>query len=194
MTDNKRTFEPKGDKNLNKEEAKKDFKETSENIKDAFENNGEALKEDLEKTGDNIKEEYEESKENIKKGIEETKIDLADNVNKAKEEVEDDFDQFNKNNEFNKNNDFNKSNEANKEKVEQRDDKKVKSANTRQNTAKYRDKKANNLEETKPFYANFWFWIILVIIIWALWKFGLNKESTSALYQGIENQIFALAL
>jgi len=36
----------------------------------------------------------------------------------------------------------------------------------------------NKASEDKPFYSNWWFWVLLVIILWAIWYFGFRNPNT----------------
>ena len=89
-----------------------------------------------------------------------------------KSEVKEDFDKLNKDDDNKK-----KLNEENK--VDTSDYKRVNtdSHTTTRNTDNRRDVRTRNthVEEEKPFYANWWFWLIVLLILWALWYFGFRN-------------------
>ncbi|MDU0894677.1 MAG: AAA family ATPase, partial [Anaerococcus sp.] len=92
------------------------------------------------------------------------------------EEVKNDFDELNHHKEDKETN--------NDEKVDTSDYKRVntegdKTHHNHKNNSKVDIKNSKNkASEDKPFYSNWWFWVLLVIILWAIWYFGFRNPNT----------------
>ena len=92
------------------------------------------------------------------------------------EEVKNDFDELNHHKEDKEAN--------NDEKVDTSDYKRVnaegdKTHHNHKNNSKVDIKNSKNkASEDKPFYSNWWFWVLLVIILWAIWYFGFRNPNT----------------
>ncbi|MDU3177285.1 hypothetical protein [Anaerococcus sp.] len=190
MTDNnKRTFESgNNDKSESeKKNIKEDFDKAGENIKESFENTNDNIKKEVSEDKDRFESDVEHAKTNVENDFDYVKNENKNEIDQAKNKIKSDVDHANTEvkNDFDELNHHTENKEANNdEKVDTSDYKRVntegdKTHHNHKNDSKVDIKNSKNkASEDKPFYSNWWFWVLLVIILWAIWYFGFRNPNT----------------
>lgn len=186
MTDNKRTFESGNSDKVNKDTIKNDINKAEENIKEGFNTSKENLENDFNNAKTKVEGDFEHVKAETKNDFNHAKTDVENDFNHVKDETKNDFEHAKTEvkNDFDELTHHKDANRVNaNETVDTSDYKRVNTEGDRTHDSKNKVTTNRSVRETKndadkPFYSNWWFWVLLLLILWAIWYFGFREPAT----------------
>lgn len=181
MTDNKRTFESGNSDKLNKDTIKNDINKAEENIKEDFNTSKENLENDFNNARTKVEGDFDHVKTETENDFNKAKIKAENDFNHVKDETKNDFDHA----KTEVKNDFDEitHHKDKNETVDTSDYKRVNTEGDRTHDSKdkvttNRSVRESKNDRDKPFYSNWWFWVLLLIILWAIWYLGFRNPET----------------